>query len=177
MAAPNGAADRGPRGPAGEDAGPAEPELERLREQLRRAAAEADNTRKRCDRLVAERAAAERLRTAAAWLPVLDHLDLALQHAGADPASIVQGVIQVSQEARAVLSRLGFEPLGAPGEPFDPARHEAAEAVADPDAPPGTVLRVVRPGFGGPSGLLRPAVVAVATAAETPGEERRPDGG
>ncbi|GAA4252736.1 nucleotide exchange factor GrpE [Dactylosporangium darangshiense] len=131
-------------------------------ERFQRAAADADNARKRCDKLVAERTAAERRRVAAAWLPILDHLDLALHHAEADPQAIVQGVAHVRQEARDVLERLGFGPLGTPGEPFDPARHEAAEAVPDPQAPPGTVVRVMRPGYGGPEGLLRPAVVAVA---------------
>ncbi|MGI5237740.1 nucleotide exchange factor GrpE [Dactylosporangium sp. CA-139066] len=131
-------------------------------ERWRRAAADADNARKRCERLVAERTTAERQRVAAAWLPVLDHLELALQHAEADPQAIVQGVAHVRQEARDVLERLGFEPLGMPGEQFDPALHEAAEAVIDPQSPPGTVVRVVRPGYGGPGGLLRPAVVAVS---------------
>ncbi|WP_432975061.1 nucleotide exchange factor GrpE [Dactylosporangium sp. CA-233914] len=131
-------------------------------ERWRRAEADADNARKRCERLVAERTAAERVRCAAAWLPLLDHLDLALRHAGADPAAIVEGVEHVREEARAALARLGFSPVGAEGEPFDPERHEAAEAVPDLVAEPGTVLRVVRPGYGGPDGLLRPATVAVA---------------
>ncbi|GAA2349198.1 nucleotide exchange factor GrpE [Dactylosporangium salmoneum] len=143
-------------------------------ERWRRAAAEADNARKRCERLIAERTAAERTLVAAAWLPILDHLDLALHHADADPAAIVQGVTQVRDEARAVLTRLGFQPVGAEGEPFDPARHEAAEAVEAPDAPPGSVVRVVRPGYGGPAGLLRPAVVAVA---RPPAEKGADDGG
>ncbi|MFG2041430.1 nucleotide exchange factor GrpE [Dactylosporangium sp. NPDC048998] len=170
-----------------EAAGPTEPpeaggpdrtegatEIEELRDRWHRAAADAENARKRCDRIVAERTAAERLRVTAAWLPVLDHLDLALRHAEADPQSIVQGVAQVRQDAQSALARLGFEPVGAEGEPFDPTRHEAAEAVEDPQVPPGTVVRVVRPGYGGPGGLLRPAIVAVAKA---PSLERPDDGG
>ncbi|MEU7874107.1 nucleotide exchange factor GrpE [Dactylosporangium sp. NPDC049140] len=130
----------------------------------RRAEADADNARKRCDRLVAERTAAERERCTAAWLPLLDHLDLALTHAGADPAAIVAGVEHVRDEARAVLGRLGYEPIGEPGEVFDPARHEAAEAVAGGAEGAGTVVRVIRPGYGGPDSLLRPAAVAVSVA-------------
>ncbi|WP_432837349.1 nucleotide exchange factor GrpE [Dactylosporangium sp. CA-092794] len=147
-------------------------EADEWRERWQRAAAEVENTRKRCDRLVAERTAAERQRVAAEFLPMLDHLDLALRHAGADPQAIVAGVTQVREEAQAVLRRLGFAPVGAEGEAFDPSRHEAAEAVADPAAPPGTVVRVVRPGYGGPAGLLRPAVVAVAATPSSAAEQR-----
>src|SRR4051812_33855334 len=104
-------------------------ELEQLKDRWQRAVADADNARKRCERLIVERTAQERAWTTSAWLPVLDHLDLALEHTAADPGSIVQGVANVRQEAQSVLARLGFAPLGAPGEPFDPARHEAVEAV------------------------------------------------
>lgn len=149
----------GPRPGSAQGAEP--PEIEQWRDRWQRAVADAENARKRCDRLVAERTAEERRRVAAVWLPVLDHLDLALRHAEADPQSIVQGVTHVRQEAQAVLTRLGFLPIGEVGERFDPARHEAAEAVEAPDARPGTVVRVDRPGYGGPAGQLRPAVVAV----------------
>jgi molecular chaperone GrpE len=63
-----------------------------------------------------------------------------------------------------VLARLGFGPVGAVGEPFDPARHEAVEAVEEPGVPAGPIVRVIRPGYGGDTLLLRPAVVAVARA-------------
>ena len=52
--------------------------------------------------------------------------------------------------------------MGQVGEAFDPVRHEAAEVVRDSDAPPGTVVRVLRPGYGDGKRLLRPAVVAVS---------------
>jgi molecular chaperone GrpE len=143
---------------------PEDPAFAEVRERAQRAIADADNARKRAERTAAERVAAERQRVAAAWLPVLDNLDLALRHAGADPEAIVQGVAQVRDQARDVLTRLGFGPVGAVGEPFDPARHEAAEAVEEPGVPVGTIVRVIRPGYGGDTLLLRPAVVAVARA-------------
>ncbi|WP_433207273.1 nucleotide exchange factor GrpE [Dactylosporangium sp. CS-047395] len=141
-------------------------------ERWRRAEADADNARKRCERLVAERTAAERSRCTAAWLPLLDHLDLALAHAAADPAAIVQGVEHVRAEALAILGRLGFAPVGEPGEVFDPARHEAVTSVAAAERGPGTVAQVIRPGYEGPDGLLRPAAVAVAVGPD----ERTDDG-
>ncbi|MEV0128649.1 nucleotide exchange factor GrpE [Dactylosporangium sp. NPDC050688] len=137
-------------------------DIAELTERWRRAAADVENTRKWADRHSARQREEERLAVTAAWLPVLDNLDLALQHAGADPATIVQGVAGVREQAVGVLARLGFMPVGEVGEPFDPVRHEAAEVDRDSDAPPGTVVRVLRPGYGDGDHLLRPAVVAVS---------------
>jgi molecular chaperone GrpE len=60
---------------------------------------------------------------------------------------------------------LGFPRYGDTGVPFDPRRHEAVATRPDPDVPPGTVLEVLRPGYGDGDRQLRPAAVAVATQA------------
>jgi molecular chaperone GrpE len=137
-----------------------------LEDQWRRAVADLDNLRKRMARQIEQQRSDERARVAAEWLPVLDNLELALEHAGADPASIVEGVQAVRDQALAVLARLGFPRHAEVGARFDPARHEAVATVADPDAPPGTVLHVVRPGYGEEERQLRPAAVVVATRSE-----------
>jgi molecular chaperone GrpE len=95
---------------------------------------------------------------AAAWLPVLDGLERALEHADADPEAIVAGVRAVRDQAIALLTALGYPRQDEVGVPFDAAVHEAIAAVPDSDAPPGTVLRVVRPGYA----ELRPAAVTVS---------------
>ncbi|HWN59460.1 MAG TPA: nucleotide exchange factor GrpE, partial [Streptosporangiaceae bacterium] len=97
-------------------------ELEDLR---LRALADLDNVRKRCVAQV--RRAAEEARAAVArqWLPVVDNLDLALAHAEADPASIIDGVRAVRTQALDILARLGFARRDDRGARFDPARHEA----------------------------------------------------
>ncbi|TLY71919.1 MAG: nucleotide exchange factor GrpE [Gammaproteobacteria bacterium] len=48
------------------------------------------------------------------------------------------------------------------GEPFDPERHEAVMAEESATAEPGSVLRVVQPGYELNGRLLRPARVIVA---------------
>jgi molecular chaperone GrpE len=105
----------------------------------------------------------ERRRVAAGWLPVVDNLDLALSHAGADETGIIEGIQAVREQALAVLADLGFprreHDLGAT---FDPALHEAVGTV-QADAPPGTVVHVVRPGYGPDDRVLRPAGVVVTT--------------
>jgi molecular chaperone GrpE len=131
-------------------------------DRLLRARAELDNLRRRTRDEVELARAEERARVAAAWLPVLDGLDMALDYAGADPASIVAGVQAVRGQALDVLDRLGFPRRAEEGAVFDPARHEAVATVPAEDRPPGTVLRVLRPAYGEPDRQLRPAAVVVA---------------
>jgi molecular chaperone GrpE len=134
-----------------------------LEDRWRRAVAELDNLRKRYTRELERERAAERARVAAQFLPVLDNLDRALAHAGGDPGPIVEGVRAVREEALAALTRLGFPRYEEVGVPFDPNRHEAARVVESDEVPAGTVVEVLRPGYGRDDRWLRPAAVAVAT--------------
>lgn len=132
-----------------------------LEDRLRRALADLDNLRKRFDREVLRQRAAERASVVAPWLSVVDNLERALQHADMDPDSIVEGVRAVREQALSALAQLGFPRFDDVGQPFDPLRHEAVAGVAT-DAPPGTIVDVVRPGYGTPELVLRPAAVVVA---------------
>ncbi|WAP54466.1 nucleotide exchange factor GrpE [Streptomyces sp. S465] len=136
--------------------------LAELEDRWRRALADLENLRKRHAREVERERAAERARTAAALLPVIDNLELALSHAEADPGSIVEGVKAIRDQAVNTLAQLGYERQGKTGVPFDPARHEVVGVVEDPEAEPGTVVQVLRPGYGDPGNQLRPVAVAVA---------------
>jgi molecular chaperone GrpE len=136
--------------------------ISELDDLWRRAAADLDNLRKRNARLAEQQRADERDRVTAAMLPVLDNLDLALAHADADPTSVIDGVRAVRDQAISVLSMLGYQRHDETGEPFDPTKHEAVAVVEDPQAPSGTVVRVVRPGYGDGDSQLRPASVMVA---------------
>jgi molecular chaperone GrpE len=153
-----------PPTPAPDDpvsAGPP-PELAELEDRWRRAVADLDNLRKRYARELQRERVVERDRVAAAWLPVLDDLERALAHAEADPAAIVAGVSAVRDQAVALLDALGYHRQDQAGVPFDTARHEAIAAVDAPDVPPGTVVDVLRPGYGDGERQLRPAAVTVS---------------
>ncbi|SDM75011.1 nucleotide exchange factor GrpE [Actinacidiphila guanduensis] len=146
---------------------PAVPEVEELEDRWRRALADLDNLRKRYARELPREREAERSRVAAAFLPVVDNLELALAHAGADdPGAIVSGVRAVRDQAVEVLRSLGYPRHEETGVPFDPERHEVVSVVAEPDTAPGTVVRVLRPGYGEPGRQLRPAAVAVSRKQE-----------
>jgi molecular chaperone GrpE len=160
-------AARGADGADGAGTGPVEatgPTVEDLEDRLRRALADLDNLRKRVARELSAERAAERARVAALWLPVLDNLERALDHAGSDHDPVVEGVRAVRDHAVAVLATLGFHRHEEVGVPFDPRRHEAVVTRPEPGVQPGTVVEVLRPGYGDGSRQLRPAAVVVATA-------------
>lgn len=136
--------------------------ISELEDRWRRALADLDNCRKRAVRALEEERGAERARASAQWLPVLDNLERALEHAEAEPGVVVQGVASVLEQAREVIGRLGFPRQDDEGAVFDPFRHEAVSTVADADAAEGTVVRVLSPGYGEGERQLRPAQVVVA---------------
>jgi molecular chaperone GrpE len=144
--------------------GPTQQALDAAEDRWRRAAADLDNLRKRYAREVARERETERELVTTAFLPVLDTIDRALEHAAADPESIIEGIRTLREQALAVVAGLGYGREDETGVPFDPARHEVV-GVVDADGAgtrPGSVASVVRPGYGAPGRQLRPAAVTVA---------------
>jgi len=86
-------------------------------DRLQRALADLDNLRKRFDREVRRERYDERARVAAEWLPVIDNLELALQHGQDAEAGLMQGVRAVRDQALGILVRLGFPRFEDVGEP------------------------------------------------------------
>jgi molecular chaperone GrpE len=136
-------------------------ELEDLR---LRALADLDNLRKRCAAQVRNAEGEASAQVSAQWLPVVDNLERALEHAQAEPRSIIEGVKAVRDQAVSVLAQLGFPRRDDLGAAFDPARHEAIATRSEPAAPEGSVIEVVRPAYGEDVRQLRPAQVVVAKA-------------
>ena len=162
------AGDQAPAGAAGDGA---EAELAELRsrvadleDQRLRALADLDNLRKRCAAQVSRAVADTQAAVACEWLPVVDNLERALAHSEADPDAIIEGVRAVRDQADAILARLGFPRREEAGVRFDPARHEAVAVRAGTGADAGTVIEVVRAGYGDREHQLRPAQVVVAGA-------------
>lgn len=137
--------------------------IEILEKEWRRCMADADNLRRRFSADVARMRDRERAEAARRWLPVIDNLDRALEHAKADPGSIVEGVRAVRGEAMRVLAESGFARRDDTGDAFDPARHDAVGSRPGGEIPPGTVLQVIRPAYGSDEQQLRAALVVVAT--------------
>jgi molecular chaperone GrpE len=144
-----------------------------LTADLQRISAEYANYRKRVER---DRVAVVEMATAgllSGLLPVLDDIERAREHGD------VQGAFKgVADALEALTAKLGLERFGEPGEPFDPAVHEALmQAEPDPTATVATCAAVLQPGYRLAAGsdtkagrVLRPARVSVAE----PGAEAAP---
>jgi molecular chaperone GrpE len=137
-------------------------ELAKVEDRWRRAVADLDNLRKRYGRELDRERAAERSRVAAAWLPIVDNLERAIAHTGDQSDAIVEGVRSIQGEGLQVLERLGYQRDAESGVPFDPQRHEVVGVVERADKAPGTVVEVLRPGYGQGPSQLRPAAVVVS---------------
>ena len=133
-----------------------------------RAAAEADNIRKRAARDVenARKYALENF--GRDLLAVYDSLEMGIQAAdNADAESLLAGKEATLKLLKSTLERFGIEQVDPLGEPFDPQFHEAMTMQPSVDAEPGSVLNVVQKGYSLNGRLLRPAMVVVAAEPET----------
>ncbi|HEX7127792.1 MAG TPA: nucleotide exchange factor GrpE [Thermodesulfobacteriota bacterium] len=144
-----------------------------------RAQAELENVRKRAQRELAEglRYANEQL--VRDLLPALDNLERGLAAAqGEDPAvsAIREGVALTQSQILGILKKYGVIPVEALGRPFDPTVHEAVQRVPSSE-PEGTVVAEYRRGYTLNGRLVRPAMVAVAMPASTPGPDEEGGGG
>jgi molecular chaperone GrpE len=143
----------------------AQAKLEQQREQMLRAVADADNTRKRAQ---AEAASAQKYaleRFANSLLPVLDSLEAAVKSAD------LSGVQLILRQLASALEKANVREINpAPGERFDPYRHQAMASVAS-QSEPNTVASVMQKGYSLADRVLRPALVTVAKpAVEKSGE-------
>jgi molecular chaperone GrpE len=141
-------------------------ELAKLDDRWRRAVADLDNLRKRYARDLDRERVTERSRVAGAWLPVVDNLERAIAEMSDRSDAVVEGVRSTLGQAIQLLERLGYPRDAESGVPFDPQRHEVVSVVEQGDSAPGTVVEVVRPGYGHGSSQLRPAAVVVSRREE-----------
>lgn len=141
----------------------AQSKLELQREAMMRALADADNTRKRAQ---AEAASAQKYaleRFAETLLPVLDSLEGAVK--SRDPS----GVELVLRQMLQALEKSSIREINpAPGDRFDPYRHQAMAAVESESAP-NSVVSTLQKGYGLHDRVLRPALVTVSKAVEKSG--------
>lgn len=161
--APGPAGQAGPDGPDGPRCAPppgaprTEAVLAERTADLQRVKAEYDNYRKRVRRdrrAVREIAAANVL---GRLLPVLDAVDRAGEH-----HELTGGFQQVAEVLRTETAALGLQPFGDPGDPFDPACHEALDHRRSAEVDRAVCSEVLRPGYRVGRHLLRPAEVIVS---------------
>ncbi len=151
--------------------------LERENEQLRdaalRAAAEAENTRRRGERAAKDASQYSISSFARELLAVSDNLRRAIEVADDAPISrtrndaLGDGVRATERMLASVLSKFGVAKINAIGSLFDPNFHDAVMVTEDSDLPAGTVVQVLEDGYTIHDRLLRPARVVLAAAKRT----------
>lgn len=153
-----------------------EAEAASLKDQLLRALAEAENTRRRADRDRQEASKYGAVGLARDLLSVADNLRRALdavpEGARADgpgwAQDLVTGVELIEKDFLDAFARHGIEKLEPVGQPFDHNFHQAMFELEDPEKPAGTVVQLMQPGYRLHDRLLRAAMVGVSKGGPKP---------
>jgi len=143
-------------------------ELVKAQEQALRAAAEAQNIRRRAEQDVEKAHKFGLEKFVNALLPVADNLERAVeasQAEGAEMSAVVEGVELTLKSLMDVLGGQKVEQIDPHGEPFNPELHQAMSAVEQADVEPNTVINVFQRGYSMNGRLVRPAMVVVSKAA------------
>ena len=149
-------------------------QVQEFQEQMLRSQAEMQNVRRRAEIDVekAHKFALEKF--VKELLPVADSLEKAVEstegheESGELVASIREGVEMTLSLFMSSLKKFNVEQINPVGEPFDPQHHEAMSMVPAPDAEPNSVVAVVQKGYLLNGRVVRPAMVVVAKAEDSP---------
>ena len=147
---------------------PAEPTIESLTaerdeliDRLQRSVAEFQNFRRRIDQerlRLKELASQDVMRSV---LPLVDDLSRAIANIPDDErlSGLEEGLNAIERKFLAILERNGVTPVGAAGDRFDPAFHEAV--ATDESGDRSYVVEVYQTGYRQGDSVLRPAMVKV----------------
>ena len=130
-------------------------------DQVLRAKAEAENTRRRAQEEVSKAHKFGIERFAESLVPVRDSLEAALATQNASVESMREGIHITLRQLGTAFEKNGLIELDPVGERFDPHRHQAI-AMVPSDAEPNTVVTVMQKGYMIADRVLRPALVSVA---------------
>jgi molecular chaperone GrpE len=152
-----------------------EEKLERMKDQMVRALADAENTRKRA---IKERQDATKYAIsnfARDIISVADNLRRALESIPAETIEefpqvkiLTQGIEATQRELLRCFEKNGIGKLEPLGHKFDPNFHEVMFETSAPEKENGTIIQVIEPGYIINGRILRPARVGVAKNSETP---------
>ena len=140
-------------------------------QRWQRAMADFSNYKRRAQQ---EQEQHEKLFAAQALMPVLHALDSFERAFASLPDSLrgftwIEGVALVEYQLRHALDAQGITEVAAePGQPFDPTRHHAVGEIETDQYPAGDIAAVLQRGYQTETMLMRPALVQVARAPETP---------
>ncbi len=131
----------------------------------KRALADYDNLKKDLARQRGEMRQQAAQDIAEEFIPVLDNFDQAVkfQPNGLDEKAKnwISGILHVRSQLEEILKRLGVEPFGSEGDPFDPHLHESIGEKSEENKKDGIILEVHQRGWKIGQKIIRPAKVIV----------------
>ena len=146
----------------------AQKEISALKDQILRAMAETENTRRRMKKEMDDAQKYAVSSFAKDILDVADNFQRALDAVPKDGAdgetlkNLVTGVSATERQLMSVMERFGIKKLESLGQPFDPHVHRVMLEQDDATKPAGTILQVLQPGYIIHDRLLREAMVIVS---------------
>lgn len=126
--------------------------------------AELENLQKRTKREIEEFVERANERLIARLLVIVDDMEIAMKASLKieNCQAVRSGFELVLNKIREILEDEGLDRIEAVGKQFDPSIHEAANQTPREDAPDGSVVEELRPGYMFKGKLLRPSIVVVA---------------
>ena len=145
-------------------------EVQALKDQVLRVAADAENTKRRAEREANDARAYAIQKFGRDLLAVADTLDRALATPVDDPAvkTFVVGMEMTHKSLMTAFENNGLRKIDPPkGEKFDPHQHQAMMEQPSAEVGAGGVIQVLQPGYELLGRLIRPAMVVVAAKGST----------
>jgi molecular chaperone GrpE len=149
----------------------AEEEVKASHDRLLRVSAEFDNYKKRTRREVEDFRKYANEALIKELLSVVDNLERAVESSAdaSESNQLLEGVNLTLKEILKIFEKFNVKPIEALEKEFDPAVHQAVLQEASEDHAENTVIREFQKGYTIHDRLLRPAMVVVSKAAESPG--------
>ncbi len=143
--------------------------LQRERDGMLRAQAEAENTRRRAELDIAKAHKFALEKFSSELLPVIDNLERAIDLADKGNEALVpliEGIELTLKSLLDVVSKFGITMVADTEVPFNPEVHQAMTLLESTDHKPNHVMMVMQKGYTLNGRLLRPAMVAVSKERE-----------
>jgi molecular chaperone GrpE len=143
-------------------------EIARLKDQVLRALAEAENTRRRAQKEREDTSRYAVANFAKEMLSVSDNFQRALEAVPKEARdneavkNLITGIEAIDRQLQQSLEHSGIKKIEPMGQPFDPNFHRVMMEIEDGSHPAGTVVKVLQPGYVIHDRLLREALVAVS---------------
>ena len=143
-------------------------EIQDLKDQRLRAAAELENFRKRAEKDQSDALKYGVTNFAKEIISIKDNIERAQSsisddvRSNNDVKSVVEGLDLIAQSAVSTFEKIGIKKIESLNEKFDHNLHQAMMEIENDQVEPGTIVQELIPGYTLHDRLLRPAMVGVA---------------